>query len=198
MNTVSPVGVDVGSTRSLFVATSPGAGPDGAITADATYPRALFAEFQSATHRLGAAPAFDPDCLGDLVARYWPRIRTALEEAADDVVAYASARPGALLAVEDLPQRCQPLVEAAHGGLRWASWVPPVALEILVARAVAAGLPVVRVDPHQTSRRCHVCGEVGELDAETIACSSETCPVDEVGRDRSAALSIAKRAAGVP
>lgn len=193
----TPVGVDVGSTRHLFVAAATHDSPGDAVTVEAPYLSALFAEFQSATHRLGAAPGYDGDCLGDLVARYWPRIRTALEQAADDVVEYVQAHPRAVLAVEDLPQQePRPLVEAAHGGIRWASWCPPVALSILVDRATAAGLPVVRVDPHETSTRCHACGERGELRKDVLACQSKECPVDEVCRDRSAAVSVAKRATG--
>lgn len=197
MDGPTPVGVDIGSTRHLFVATTPRDGPGNALTVEASYVAALFAEFQSATHRLGAAPAYDDDCLGDLVARYWPRIRTALERAAENVVEYAAAHPSAVLVVEDLPQRPRTLVDAANGGVRLASWIPPVARAVIVDVAAEAGLPIASVDPHETSRKCHVCGERGELLRDVLACSAPNCPVDEVCRDRSAAATIAKRVMSV-
>lgn len=191
--TVTPVGVDVGSHRHLFAAATVADGLVGGITADADYLARLYAEFQSATHRLGTAPPSDPDNLGTLVARYWPLIRDALEAATDDVLAYAREHPAPVLVLEDLRAEPRPLVEIAYGEMRLASWCPAVAQAVLVDRAVEAGLPVATVDPEGTTQECHACGAVGDLEDGALVCRASDCPVDAVDRDRSAAVSIAKR-----
>jgi hypothetical protein len=194
----TPVGVDVGSTRHLFAAATPSDGVDGAVTVEAHYACQLFAEYQSATQRLGTIPEYvdDRDCLGDIVARYWLRLRTALKQAADQIVDVAQSQSRPVLILEDLPQDPRPLVEASHGDIRWASFAPPVVQSILVDRAAAAGLPIEYVAPEGTSQVCHECGVHGQTvgpSRRMLACTNPQCPVDEACRDRSAAVTVAQR-----
>ncbi|MDS0284747.1 zinc ribbon domain-containing protein [Haloarcula onubensis] len=197
-DSITPVGVDVGSARYLFAAASPADGVGGAATVNADYAHRLYSEFQSATHRLGTAPDYvdDQDRLGDLVARYWPRLRRALECAADQVVGVARAHPRAVVVLEDLSTTPRPLVEAAHGAMAWADYCPAVAQQLLADRALDAGLAVAYVPPEYTSQLCHECGTLGDLGGrgcETLTCVNDDCTVGEVCRDRSAAVTIARR-----
>jgi len=194
----TPVGVDVGSTRYLFAAATPADGVDGAATVEAHYAHRIYQEFQSATHRLGTAPDYvdEQDCLGALVARYWPRLQRAFERAADQVVAVARAHPQPVLVLEELAGEPQPLVEAAYGERRWPSYCPDVAQHILAEQALDAGVAVTYVSPDYSSQLCHECetlGETGGRGCETLTCVNNDCPVGEVCRDRSAAVTIASR-----
>ena len=189
----TPVGVDVGSTGQLFAATTIDDGPAHATTPSADYAEALFGEFQTATSRLGIAPAAGPDNLGAIVARYWERLRTAFELAADDVIRRARTHSRPVLVLEDLPTGTRPLAEAANGGVRWATYCPPVAQQVLAERAISDGVPVAYVDPMNTTQECHACGELGDVDRYVIECRNDDCHVEAAGRDPSAAVSIAKR-----
>jgi len=192
--TITPVGVDVG-TRQLFVATTLADGVDGALAEPGAYVQALHSEFVAATQRINqpAGDAIDDTTLGQLVARYWPKLRAAFVQAADRVLEYARQQPAPVLVCEDLAQQHQPLVACRHGRVRTGTWVPPVARAILVERAVDAGIPVATVDPTYTSQECHICGEQGDLGGDDLVCTTDGCPVDAVDRDRSAAVTIAKR-----
>lgn len=188
---ITPIGVDVGSKRLAVAATPDHLG--GPVAGDAKYVSQLYSEFCSATHRLALAPDYDETSLGDLVARYWQRIRPALEEAAADVLSFACQHQDPVLVLEDLPQSREPLRVCENGGLRYSAWIPPTTQAILTEQAVDAEVPVVHVSPHNTSQECHRCGHIGDLDPEVLACTNERCPVEAVCRDRSAAATIAER-----
>jgi len=120
-------------------------------------------------------------------------MRAAFEHAADTVIDYAQAHPAPLLVIEELQDDPRPLVEITHGEVRQSSWVPPVALEVLIDRAAAAGVPVATVDPEHTSQEYHHCGEIGDLSPKGLHRRRDDCPVKKICRDRSAALTIARR-----
>lgn len=72
-------------------------------------------------------------------------------------------------------------------------WLVSAFQSVLVDHALDAGLPVARVDPEYTTKQCHECQQFARLEGDVIECGNGGCPVDEVGRDLSAALSIAGR-----
>lgn len=189
---ITPVGVDVGSRQLVTVATASD-DVDEAITVSGVYAECVYSEFCSATQRLDTAPEFDDTALGEVVARYWDLFRATFEHAADEAISYARQHPAPVLVLEDLKQKPRPLRDCAHGNLRFGSWCPAVVQEVLADRALDAGVPVIFVPPEYTSQECHRCGEIGELENKTLTCTVPGCPVDDVDRDRSAAVSIAKR-----
>jgi transposase len=73
------------------------------------------------------------------------------------------------------------------------AWLLPTFRKALVERANEVGLPVARVDPSGSTQECHSCGEVGDVGSKMLKCTTPDCPVGEVCRDRSAALTIAQR-----
>lgn len=189
---ITPVGVDVG-TRQLVTAATPTDDVDQAVTVSGVYAERVYSEFCSATQRLDTAPEFDDTALGEVVARYWSLFRATFEHAAEEAISYAQQHPAPVLVLEDLQPDPRPLRECAHGDTRFAHWCPAVVQTVLADRAVDAGVPVVYVSPVYTSQECHRCGEIGELESKTLTCTSPDCDVDDVDRDRSAALTIARR-----
>lgn len=190
----TPIGVDVGTCQLVTVA-SADATPADAVAVAGGRVRDLYSEFTNATQRLARRPDH-AECLGDVVARYWPRFRRHFRAAADVVLAEARRWPAPVVALEDLWHEHRPLVACRHGNVCPETWIPTAVHSIVAERVVDAGLPVVYVDPSETSRRCHECGARGALAAHTLRCETPACPVGRVDRDRSAALSIAQRARG--
>lgn len=188
---VTPIGVDVGTNRLVTVASAENGVAD-AVAVDGDPVRDLYAAFTKVTHKLQRRP-HSAECLGDVVARFWPRFRRRFREAATAVLDYARQRPRPVVVLEELPCDRQPLVACRHGRTQPAVWIPPAVQAVVARRCVDAGIPVASVDPHATSRLCHECGQRGELDGTHLVCETSTCPVDEVCRDQSAAVSIAKR-----
>lgn len=186
------IGVDVG-INSVAVAAPADGQPTDALEIAGEYVKTTFSEFQSASHRWALAGDYDDVSLGDVVSRYWSLLRAALEDAADRVVEYARGHSAPVLALEELSHDPLPLYACVCGNERVSAWVPATFQAILAERAVDAGVPVTYVDPHNTSQECHRCGELGELEAHRLVCTTEDCRVGDVCRDRSAALTIASR-----
>jgi transposase len=189
--TFTPVGVDVGVKRLVAVATAD-ATLDEAIVVDGDRARRIFAAFQGATQRLQERAV--AESLGDVVWRTWCRLRREFRAAADAVLDVARKHADPVVVLEHLPQRHQPLVAARHGSVREATWVPAAVQAIVADRVVNAGVPVTYVSPKYMTQQCHACGLLGRLDDETVRCTTPDCPVGEVCRDRSAAVSSAQRA----
>lgn len=189
---ITPIGVDVGTKQLATAATA--AGPHGGPAVDERkYIRQLYSEFCSATERLSLAPEYDETTLDDLVDRYWPRFEAAFTHAAEEVITYAQQHESPMIVLEDLPVDQQPLRACRNGNVRLAAWCPPAVQSVLVKCAVKNGLPVTYVDPHDTSKECHRCGERGKLGEARFRCTNDACPIDDVCRDRGAAATIARR-----
>ena len=191
VDTVTPVGVDVGTRQLVAVATADGT-VDEAIVVDGDPARELYAEFTEATHQLQEGRT--GDTLGDVVWRYWRWFRELFRGAAEAVLEVASAHPAPVVVLEDLPGRRRPLVACRCGNLRAPTWFPAAVQAVVADRVVDAGVPVTYVDPEHTSKQCHRCDRFARDEGATIVCQMPECSVDEVDRDRSAAVSIAKRA----
>lgn len=188
---ITPVGVDVGTKQLVAVATA-GADPADAIVVDGERARRIHAAFTEATHRLQERAV--AETLGDVVWRHWRRLRREFQAAAEAVLAVAQRHARPVVVLEDLPQRRQPLVACRHGNLRAPTWIPPAVQAIVADRVVEAGVPVTYVCPKYTSQNCHQCRQPGRLNDNSVKCTTAECPVGRVDRDRSAAVSIAKRA----
>lgn len=53
---------------------------------------------------------------------------------------------------------------------------------------------VAVADEKYTTRQCHECDQLAAVGSETITCTTGWCLVETVGRDQSAAATLAKRA----
>ncbi|WP_268258140.1 zinc ribbon domain-containing protein [Halopiger djelfimassiliensis] len=73
------------------------------------------------------------------------------------------------------------------------TWLLPALQHAIAVKAQEADIPVTYVNPKYTTQQCHVCGELGRLENDTLECTTENCSVGTVCRDRSAAVNIAQR-----
>lgn len=61
-------------------------------------------------------------------------------------------------------------------------------------KAVEKGLPVETVNPRNTSKECHACGEVGYRPRQaTFKCTNDACWMGEYQADVNGAINIADR-----
>lgn len=75
------------------------------------------------------------------------------------------------------------------------SWLnSKLAMRKFVMRATAKGFDVVEVDPAYTSRRCHRCGELGEIYGDHHRLFRCKCGLRDYNRDLNASRNIAKLA----
>lgn len=187
---VTPLGVDVG-VKNLVTVASADAGLDDALTRDGSAIRRELDTLADSTQALWHAPGDSNTAEVQLLAARWHRIRAILYDVAEDVVEYARQYVAPVLVLEDLEPDREPLWE--HRTRNVGMWLMPTIQAVLTDRATDAGVPVTHVDPTFTSQECHRCGEIGELENDTIRCLSTECPVETVCRDRSAAVSIGQR-----
>jgi hypothetical protein len=124
--------------------------------------------------------------------------REFLLGAVDDVVGgllghLENVEPAAV-GVEHLNTSRTPLVECLRSRTGVDEWFVPALQQRLTAALLAEGYRVEYVDPDSTTRLCHRCSSEADVRPNTIQCTTETCPVETVCRDRSAAVTIAQRA----
>jgi putative transposase len=193
---VTPVGVDVG--EETLVAAAPADGTvDDVLMIDGEHLRETFRllRWQIGTlQELGV----DTSVEAAVTAVFWRRLYGQLTDAAARTMQYAERFPGAVLVLEDISYQACPLFEhrdAEQPG----QWILPALQERLVDRATDAGIPVAWVDPAGTSTECHRCGKHGERGPydeggwHEFHCLNDSCAVDVVDVDASAALTIASR-----
>jgi len=189
---ITPVGVDVGTKQLVAVATADAHLSD-AVVVDGERARRVFGAFQAATHRLQER-AHSAESLGDVVWRYWRRVRREFRTAAEAVLTVVDKHPRPVVVLEDLPHdRPDPLVACRCGNARASTWFPTVTQAVVADHVVDAGVPVAYVNPKHTTQQCHRSDLLACVEDSTIVCTTEDCPVGEVDRDRSAAVSIVKR-----
>ncbi|MBV0900172.1 zinc ribbon domain-containing protein [Haloarcula salina] len=188
----TPIGVDLGEKR-LVAAAPADADPDAALVIDGDPLRERYDLLVEATHALQAA-SFDTTAgEAQLFAALYERLRPALFDAAHRLVRYADEFATPLLVLEDMDFGGPSLWERRTVD-EMGAWLLPALQAVIVEVARDAGLPVTFVDAKYTSQACHVCEKLGRLDSNAIVCTTDDCPVERVCRDRSAALTIARRA----
>ncbi|MFP4050952.1 MAG: transposase [Thermoplasmata archaeon] len=73
------------------------------------------------------------------------------------------------------------------------SWAFRKLQEQIEFKAIDKGIPVVYINPKNTSKRCHRCGEKGFRKDNLFRCTNKECEITEYHADLSASVSIAKR-----
>lgn len=123
------------------------------------------------------------------------RLRRAVTDILEAAVAYAASFDAPVLAVEELGYPGRSLADCIEGEQPVECWLYPVLQHGLTAAAVDAGIPVVSVSAKHTTQQCHQCLDFARVSGKTIQCTTSECPVGEVCRDLSAAVTIAGRVA---
>ena len=186
-DTAEVVGVDLGVKR-LLAAAPASSGPDvtNAIVVDGLGVSELYERLGETLNGLEEGEAHIAMPYRELLPRRFGVAAAALLD-------YVAEIGTGVVALEDFPHDRQPLAECARSGEKVGWWVLPELRHRLEADLAAAGYRVKRVSPKYTTQQCHVCDELASIGDDAISCTTETCPVDTVCRDRSAAVSIAKR-----
>lgn len=187
----TPVGVDVGVKN--LVAAAPADGDiESALVIDGDHIQKRHDVLVEAMRALRGAKFDTADSQSQLFAALWYQMRPQVYDAAVRVVRYAQQFTAPIVVLEDLPHHGVPLWERRmHSDA--GAWLLPALQHAIVAKAQDENVPVTYVDPDYTTQECHLCGDIGDVAENTVECTSDDCPVGRVSRDRSAALTIAKR-----
>ena len=102
-----------------------------------------------------------------------------------------------MLVLEDIGYVQRSLVECVREQMGVDCWLLPSIQQRLVDLASKANVPVAVTTERYTTKECHICGKHTKVRDETIRCWNDTCPVESVDRDRSAAVSTARKSGGV-
>lgn len=191
-NPNTPVGVDLG-VKHLVAAAPVNGSIDAAFTIEGDHIRSRHETLIEAMTALDSA-IFDTTAgQRQLFAAMWQQFRGQLFDVAVRVVRYAQRFSHPTLVLEDL-STCRHSLWERRTAADVGTWLLPALQQGIAVKADEVGIPVRHVDPEYTSQQCHNCGNLGHLENETLECTSIDCSVGAVCRDRSAALSIAKRA----
>lgn len=188
----TPIGVDVGEWY-LAVAAPARGDPESALTVSGEQVRERYSALVEATDALETASIDSSRGQAQLFAATCESVLADIYAAADHVVEYAQRYPAPLLVLEDLQFSQSRLWDHRTSG-ELGAWLLRTVQLALEERAREVGLTIAYVDATNSTQECHRCGAIGAVDGETLECPSEDCDIDEVCRDRSAALTIAQRA----
>lgn len=186
------IGVSVG-VDPLIAAAPAEDGLGTAFEIDGDHVVERFEILSEATQALQAA-AFDT-AAGEIqvFAALWHQLLPQVYDAAAQTVQYAErvGAPRLVLAAESVstPSLWE---RRTSGGL--AAWLCSALRHAVAAKARAAGVPVARGDPLGAGRVCHRCGRDARVRDGALVCEASGCLVGRVGRARSAAVRLARRA----
>lgn len=198
------VGVDLG-VRNLLAAAPADAGVGrgesradsgritNALTVDGEVTRALYREMLATVGRLRKTPTVSFETRGFALGYYFSRLRDRIDAAIAEFLGFCEELPEPLaVVVEDFGYSRRSLVECVRRELDAGTWLLPQTRYRLAAELTRRDVRVTYVDPAQTTRTCHACGEPG-MARDRFRCLSDDCPVRTVNRDRNAAVNIAQR-----
>jgi len=189
------VGVDL-NTKRLLVAAPAGVDPavENALVVGGGVERDLYGALGDTLSWFDGLAVDTDEAETEAVETYRSLLRQRFGLAAHALLDYADRQDADVVALEDIEYKSGELAACARGQTKAGEWVLPTFRDRLEATLVEEGLRVERVDPAYSTQRCHVCGELADVGRATITCEAPACPVDTVCRDRSAAVTIARRA----
>ncbi|MDG5820192.1 transposase [Natronococcus sp. A-GB7] len=124
----------------------------------------------------------------------WNQIGHIISCVSREIVDHARAVDNPILVLEDLTGIQDSIDADAFMNRRLHKWSFAKLHEQIRYKAHEVGIPVATVDPQDTSKRCHACGEEGTRPQQaTFRCSNDDCWVSEYQADLNAALNIADR-----
>ena len=192
----TPIGVDVG-VKNLIAAAPAGGDVASAFTIEGSHLRTRHEVLVEALKALQGAKFDSTDGQIQLFAALWHQIRPQIYDAAVRVIRYAQEFTAPTVVLEELPDG-EPSLWERRTATDLGTWLLPALQHAIERKAHNAKMPVMHVDPQETTQQCHVCGDPGIVSQDVIECTTADCPIETVSRDESAALSIAQRATQMP
>jgi len=124
----------------------------------------------------------------------WNQIDNVFHRVTREVVEYAESIENPVLVLEDLTYIRESMDYGEYMNRRLHGWGFAKLHAQIRYKAVEKGIPVETVNPRNTSKECHACGEVGYRPRQAIfKCTNDACWVDEYQADVNGAINIADR-----
>jgi putative transposase len=124
----------------------------------------------------------------------WDQIDDVFHRVTREVVAYAESVKNPVLVLEDLTYIRENMDYGEYMNRRLHGWGFAKLHAQIRYKAAQKGIPVETVNPRNTSKACHACGEHGYRPRQaTFRCSKEGCWVGEYQADVNGAINIADR-----
>ncbi|RKS75853.1 transposase [Haloarcula quadrata] len=131
------------------------------------------------------------DSFGDSL---WDQIDDVFHRVTREVVEYAESVENPVLVLEDLTYIRENMDYGEYMNRRLHGWGFAKLHAQIRYKAAEKGIPVETVDPQNTSKACHACGEHGSRPRQaTFSCSNGSCWVGEYQADVNGAINIADR-----
>ena len=131
------------------------------------------------------------DSFGDAL---WDQIDDVFHRVTREVVAYAESVENPVLVLEDLTYIRENMDYGAYMNRRLHGWGFAKLYAQIRYKAAEEAIPVATVNPRNTSKACHACGEHGSRPRQaTFRCSNDGCWVGEYQADVNGAINIADR-----
>ncbi len=124
----------------------------------------------------------------------WDRIDNVFHRVTHEVVEYAESVENPVLVLEDLTHIRENMDYGAYMNRRLHGWGFAKLHAQISYKAAEKGIPVETVNPRNTSKTCHACGEIGHRPRQaTFRCSNDDCWLEEYQADVNGAINIADR-----
>ncbi|TSD13537.1 transposase [Haloglomus irregulare] len=191
----TPVGVDIGDAALATVCHRDERGTPTApdiYSDDASQVRHLRKTYFTATRRLQRRDSERiAETYGDSL---WDRIDHILHRVSRNVVERVQQVDSPVLVLENLQYIRENMEYGAFMNRRLHGWAFAKLHAQIQYKAEEAGIPVETVNPRNTSKECHVCGEKGARPEQArFRCTNDECWVGEYQADVNAAINIADR-----
>ena len=191
----TPIGVDIGESSLVTVChrDETGSPVRPKLWADeGKTVRRLRKTYFTATRRLQQRGSERiADSYGDVL---WDQINDVFHRVTSEVVGYAESVENPVLVLENLTYIRENMDYGAYMNRRLHGWGFAKLHAQIRYKAAEKGIPVATVNPRNTSKACHACGEHGYRPRQaTFRCSNDDCWVGEYQADVNGAINIADR-----
>ncbi|WP_436927606.1 RNA-guided endonuclease TnpB family protein [Halosimplex amylolyticum] len=191
----TPVGVDIGDAALVTVChrdeRSTPTAPD-IYSDEASQVRHLRKTYFTATRRLQRRES--ERIIEEYGDSLWERIDHIIHRVSRQVVERAQQVENPVLVLENLQYIRENIDYGAFMNRRLHGWAFAKLHAQIQYKAEETGIPVATVNPRNTSKECHACGELGTRPEQgTFCCMNDECWVGEYQADVNAALNIADR-----
>jgi len=124
----------------------------------------------------------------------WRRIDDIVHTVSSEVVEHAAQFDAPVLVLENLTHIRESMDYGAYMNRRLHGWGFAKLHAQIWYKAEARGIPVKTVNPRNTSKACHACGQVGHRGEQaTFRCTNDDCWLTEYQADVNASINIADR-----
>ena len=191
----TPIGVDIGEASLVTVCHRDGSGSPvrpKLWAEDGKTVRQLRKTYFTAKRRLQKRGSERiAESYGDAL---WDQIDDVFHRVTREVVEYAKPVENPVLVLEDLTYIRENMDYGKYMNRRLHGWGFAKLHAQIRYKAAEKGIPVETVNPRNTSKACHACGEHGYRPRQaTFRCSNDDCWLDEYQADMNGAINIADR-----